>query len=58
MPSLWYFFDGLVLHLQRSNCVAIAHTANVPSVPQNIAFDWEEMDDKVDDDESERNKFK
>jgi len=35
----------------RSNCVAIAHTANIPSIPPNIAFCRVAMDDEEDDDD-------
>jgi len=52
MSNMWNFFDGLVLHLQRSDCVSIACTVNVPSVPQNIAFHHRAMDDEDYDDES------
>jgi len=55
MPNMWKFFDELVLHLQRSHdCVTIACTANVPNVPQIIAFCQVARDDEDDDDESER----
>jgi len=47
------FFDGLVLHLQRSECVSIAHTVNVPSAPQNIAFHHRAMNHEDYDDESD-----
>jgi len=37
-PICGDFFVGPVLHLQRSECVAIACNANVPQVPHDIDF--------------------
>ena len=49
---MWEFFDGLVLHLQRLECVSIACTVNVPNAPQNIAFHDRATDDDEEEDES------
>jgi len=52
MSNMWNFFDGLLLHLQRSECVSIARTVNVPNALQNIAFHDRAMDDDEEEDES------
>jgi len=48
-PRCGNFFDGLVLHLQRSECVSIACTVNVPNALQNIAFHHRARDDEEED---------
>ncbi len=46
-------FFGLVLHLQRSECVPIAINANVSLVPKTIAFETPENDNDIYDDLSD-----
>ena len=51
-PICHNYFDGLVLHLQRSDCVAIARNVNVPNAPpQNIAFHHRARADDEEEDE-------
>ncbi len=52
-PICGEFFVGLVLHLQRSECVAIACNANVPQVPHDIAFKRAAIDNQHDEDQWE-----
>ncbi len=53
-PIYGEFFVGLVLHLQRSERVAIAHNgANVPQVPHDIAFRRAAVDNQHDEDQWE-----
>jgi len=40
-------FVGLLLHLQRSECVPVAINANVSSVPKTIAFETPEDDNNI-----------
>ena len=51
-PICHNYFDGLLLHLQRSDCAAIARNVNVPNAPQNIAFHHRARDDDEEEDES------
>ena len=51
-PICHNYFDGLVLHLQRLDCVAIACNVNVPNAPQNIAFHHRASADDEEEDES------
>jgi len=46
-------FVGLLLHLQRSECVPVAINANVSSVPKTIAFETPEDDNDIYDDLSD-----
>jgi len=46
-------FVGLLLHLQRSECVPVAINANVSSVPKTIAFETPEDDTDIFDDLSD-----
>jgi len=52
-PICGEYFVGLVLHLQRSECVAVARIANVPEVPHGIAFKRAETDNQNDEDQWE-----
>ncbi len=52
-PICGEFFVGLVLQLQRSESVAIAHNANVPEVPHDIAFKRAAIDNNDDEDQWE-----
>jgi len=40
-----------MLHLQRSEFAAIAHKANVPQVPHDIAFKRAAIDNQHDEDQ-------
>jgi len=52
-PICGEFFVGLVLHLQRSECVAVARNANVPQVPHDIAFKRAAIGNQHDEDQWE-----
>jgi len=52
-PICGEFFVGLVLHLQRSECVEIAHNANVPEVLHDTAFKRAAIDNHNDEDQWE-----
>jgi len=48
-------FFGLVLHLQRSECVAVARNANVPQVPHDNSFKRAAIGNQHDEDQWELN---
>jgi len=52
-PICGEFFVGLVLHLQRSECVAVARNANVPQVPHDISFKRAAIGNQHDEDQWE-----
>jgi len=53
MSNMWWFFVGLVLHLQRSECVAVARNANVPQVLHDISFKRAAIGNQHDEDQWE-----
>jgi len=46
-------YVGLLLHLQRSECVPVAINANVTSVPKTIAFETPANDNGIYEDVSD-----